>query len=80
MEFINEKLTINRYFYGESEYNFFDKSIVQNSFNAKVIFSLFDTEETQTSIILILCMYLAGLTEKLKKNPCSQIRVIGNDY
>ena len=51
---------------------FFDKSIVQNSFNPKVIFSLFDTEETQTLIILIFCMYLADLTEKLQKNPCSQ--------
>ena len=46
---------------------FFDKSIVQNSFNPKVIFSLFDTEETQTLIILIFCMNLADLTEKLEK-------------
>ena len=49
---------------------FFDQSIVQNSFNAKVIFSLFDTEETL--IILIFCMYLAGLREKLKKIPAAK--------
>ena len=57
VEFINEKLTIDRYyfFYAESEYInlFFDKSIVQKLFNNKVIFSSFNTEETQTLILFL---------------------------
>ena len=57
-EFINEKLTIDRYFYAGSEYNniFFDKSIVQKLFSLKVIFSPFNTGETQTLIIHIFCL------------------------
>ena len=55
----NEKLTIDRYFYAESEYNFFfDKSIVQRLFNLKVTFSLFNTEDTQT-LILSCAFYLS---------------------
>ena len=58
-ELINEKLTINRYFYAESEYKNLFSQI--NCSNSKVIqpqsyFSLFNAEETQTLIISIFCM------------------------
>ena len=42
-EFFNDKFTMNRYCYAESEYNnllFFDKSIVQKLFYFKLIFPI----------------------------------------
>ena len=70
--FFNEKLTINRYFNEESEYNtFFDKSIVQKLSNLKVIFS-----QTQTSIIYNLIIIF---TQCLSIIDCNnQLTVIIN--
>ena len=53
-DFFNEKFTINGYFYAKFEYNFFDKSILQKLCSFRVIFSVFNTEDT---LILIFPIY-----------------------
>ena len=69
--FLIKKITIKRYFSAWSEYdNFFDKSVVQKILNAKVIFSLCNTEETHH-------FNFPYLFNVIRRNLVRKVRIFG---